>query len=130
MKDKPQIIVSDYQGYHNSSSETVNRLDISQAYRDLSTICIVPCLKTIPSRVVQNWHSLIQPMNHKFIRVFAHNMEVGDAYSETIDMILSNPELSKWKYILTLEHDNMPPPDGLLRLYEHMDKYDVIGGIY
>ena len=130
MSGKPQIIINDNFGFHNSSAETIKRLEASKSYQDLSTICIVPCLQYIPSRVVQNWHSLITPMNQKFVRIFAHNMEVGKAYSETIDMILANPELSKWKYILTLEHDNMPPPDGLLKLYEKMDKFDVIGGLY
>jgi hypothetical protein len=63
-------------------------------------------------------------------------MEVGEAYSSTIEMILNHPDLSKWKYVLTLEHDNMPPPDGLLRLYESIQgkvdgrKYDAVGGLY
>lgn len=85
---------------------------------------------SVPSKVVQNWMMMMTPMNQKFVRVFSINLEVGSAYSETIEMILNNPELSKWKYVLTLEHDNMPPPDGLLKLYENMDKYDAIGGIY
>lgn len=130
MSNKPTIIVSEDTGFHNSSSETVKRLEASKSYQDLSTICIVPCLKSIPARVVQNWLSLASPMNQKFIRIFAYNMEVGTSYSETIDMILNNEELKNWKYILTLEHDNMPPADGLLKLYENMDKYDAIGGIY
>ncbi len=40
------------------------------------------------------------------------------------------PELSTWKYILTIEEDNIPPPDGLLKLYEDMDEFDVVGGLY
>lgn len=63
------------------------------------------------------------PMNQKFIMIMVENMEVGAAYSETIKMILDHPDLSQWKYILTLEHDNAPPPDGLLRLLLNMDKY-------
>jgi hypothetical protein len=73
---------------------------------------------------------LMSPMNQKFIRTFAIGMEVGAAYTQTIEGILQHPDLSKWKYILTLEEDNAPPPDGLLKLYENMDKYDVIGGLY
>jgi hypothetical protein len=69
-------------------------------------------------------------MNQKFIRMFAIGMEVGAAYSNMIEGILADPNLSQWKYILTLEEDNMPPPDGLLKLYENMDKYDAIGGLY
>lgn len=69
-------------------------------------------------------------MNQKFMRVPIKNMEVADAYNAGIEMILGHPELSKWKYVLTLETDNAPPPDGLLKLYEHMEKFDAIGGLY
>lgn len=47
-----------------------------------------------------------------------------------IEQVLSHPELSTWKFILTMEEDNLPPPDGLLKLYENIDNYDVIGGLY
>jgi hypothetical protein len=57
-------------------------------------------------------------------------MEVGDAYNSAIELILNHPELSKWKYVLTLEEDNLPPPDGLLKLYESMDDFAVVGGLY
>ena len=57
-------------------------------------------------------------------------MEVGEAYNTAVEYIVNNPDLSKWKYILTLEEDNLPPPDGLLKLYESMDKFDVVGGLY
>ena len=67
------------------------------------------------------------PMNQKFIRTFVIGMEVGAAYTQAIEQILANPVLRNWKYILTLEEDNMPPPDGLLKLYESMDKFDVVG---
>lgn len=127
---KPQILVPNYEGYHNTNPETAQRLEKAKSYQDLSTICIVPCVGAIPPKIVQAWRSMMTPMNQKFIMIMVENMEVGAAYSETIEMILANPELSKWKYILTLEHDNAPPADGLLKLYENMDKYDAIGGLY
>lgn len=127
---KPQIIIPNLEGYHNTNPDTGKRLEKSKSYADLSTICIVPAIGAIPPRIVQSWRGMMTSMNQKFIMIMAENMEVGQAYSETIDHILLNPELSKWKYILTLETDNAPPPDGLLKLYENMDKYDGIGGIY
>lgn len=130
MDKKPQIVVPNYEGYHNTSPDTSTRLSKSKSYQDLSTICIVPCHGGIPPKIVQSWRGMMTPMNQKFIMIMVENMEVGAAYSETIQMILDSPELSKWKYILTLEHDNAPPPDGLLKLYESTDKYDGIGGIY
>jgi hypothetical protein len=30
--------------------------------------------------------------------------------------------LSKWEYVLTIEHHNVPPPDGVLNLIVSMDK--------
>jgi hypothetical protein len=128
---KPQIVVENYEGKHNSNIiEARDRLIQGSTYQDLSTICIVPTRGQIPAKVVQNWWSLITPMNQKFIRFFVIGMEVGEAYSTAIQQILDNPELSKWKYILTLEEDNMPPPDGLMKLYEGMKQYDAIGGLY
>jgi len=70
-------------------------------------------------------------MNQKVIGpIFATGMEVGEAYNHLIQNVLNNPELSKWKYILTIEEDNAPPADGLLKLYESMSEYDVVQGIY
>jgi hypothetical protein len=74
--------------------------------------------------------NMMTPMNQKFFRVFVSGMEVGEAYSQAIDMILANPHLAKFKYILTVEEDNLMPCDGLLKLYEGMNDYDVCGGLY
>jgi hypothetical protein len=60
-------------------------------------------------------------------------MEVGHAYSEAIDQILAHPDLSQWEYILTVEHDNIPPPDGVIKLIKQMEahpEYACIGGLY
>lgn len=127
---KPQIVIENLAGFHNTSPHTVARLESGQGYRDLSTICIVPTRGMIPAKVVQSWMGLIMPMNQKFTRMFAIGMEVGQAYSEMIAQILEHPELSKWKYLLTVEEDNMPPPDGLLKLYENIDAYAAVGALY
>lgn len=126
----PQIVIENLAGYHNTSPATAGRLETGRAYKDLSTICIVPTRGVIPAKVVQSWMGLITPMNQKFTRIFAIGMEVGEAYSSTIAQILSHPELSTWKYILTLEEDNMPPQDGLLKLYENIDTYAAVGALY
>lgn len=135
---KPQIIVPEYQGHHNKDLKSSNqRLETAQSYKDLSTIIISPSRGMMACKVVQSWANLMKPMNQKVLgTMFALGMEVGEAYNQTIQSILDNPELSKWKYILTIEDDNMPPPDGLLKLYEAIEgkidgkKYDVVGGLY
>lgn len=117
-------------GYHNNS-DFASRLTKSKSYQDLSTIIICPTRGVIPARVVTSWMGLMRPMNQKVIGpMFASGMEVGEAYNAMIEGIVNNPDLASFKYILTVEEDNAPPADGLLKLYENMDKYDVIGGLY
>lgn len=128
---EPKIYMPEV-GRHNADLDaSVDRLEKAKTYRDLSTIIICPTRGQIPARVVQSWMGLMRPMNQKVIGpIFAIGMEVGQAYTSLIEMILANPELSTYKYILTIEEDNMPPADGLLKLYENIDKYDVVQGLY
>lgn len=118
-------------GWNNANMDLARgRLISGNTYRDLSTVAIYATRGIIPARIVQSWMNLATPMNQKFMRLFIEKMEVGEAYNAGIDLILGHPELSKWKYLLTIEDDNMPPPDGLLRLYESMKNYDAVGGLY
>jgi len=128
---EPKVYMPDV-GVHNRDIDlAVERLERSKTYRDLSTIIICPTRGLIPSRVVQSWMGLMRPMNQKVIGpLFAVGMEVGAAYTSLVEMILNHPDLCNWKYILTIEEDNMPPADGLLKLYESMNRYDVVQGIY
>jgi hypothetical protein len=128
---EPKVYMPDV-GVHNKDLDSsVDRLEKSKSYQDLSTIIICPTRGQIPARVVQSWMGLMRPMNQKVIGpIFAIGMEVGQAYNSLIEQILANPELAKYKYIMTIEEDNMPPGDGLLKLYESMDKYDVVQGLY
>jgi hypothetical protein len=127
---KPQILVPDSVGIHNAS-DYVARLEKEKTYRDLSTIIICPTRGFISARIVQNWQALIRPMNQKVIGpIFMEGMEVGEAYNQAIKMILENEEMAKFKFILTLEEDNAPPVDGLVKLYESIDEYDAVGGLY
>ncbi len=128
---EPQIIVGHEAsgGYHNSV-DAAARLKKSKSYRDLSTVCVIPTRGLISARVVESWWGMMTPMNQKFTRLVIKGMEVGDAYNAAIDLILNHDELKTWKYVLTLEEDNLPPPDGLLKLYESMDEFSVVGGLY
>lgn len=130
---KSQIVIENYspQGINNTNFlQSIERLEKGKGYRDLSTICIVPTRGMIPAKVTQAWMGMIAPMNQKFTRIFIIGMEVGAAYNVAIEQILSNPDLASWKYILTLEEDNIPSPDGLIKLYENIDDYAVLGGLY
>jgi hypothetical protein len=127
----PQIIIGGGEGLHNQDLDAAGeRLKRGKQYRDLSTICVVPTRGMIPARVVENWMGLMTPMNNAFFRMFVSGMEVGEAYNVAVETILAHEQLSQFKYLLTLEEDNMPPPDGLLKLYESMDEYAAVGGLY
>ena len=125
----PQIVIQDTDGFHNTSDYR-RRLREAKTYQDLSTIQVVATRGVIAAKVVQSWQNLMTPMNQKFMRMYIIGYEVGEAYNQAINTILNHPDLSKWQYILTLEEDNMPAPDSLLKLYEGMDNYDVVGGLY
>lgn len=133
---KAQIIIPEIGAHNSDISRSRDRLIKGSSYRDLSTICLVPTRGSIPARVVQSWFGMMTPMNQKFVRIFLTGMEVGDAYSQAIEYIVSEPNLCGWRYVLTLEEDNMPPPDGLLKLYEAIEgkvdgqKYSAVGGLY
>lgn len=130
---EPKIIGEEKDlGYNNSDLDSaIERIDKSKMYKDLSTIIICPTRGMFPTRVVQSWMKLMRPMNQQVAGpIFAESMKVDIAYNTLIKYILNNKELSKYKYILTIEEDNIPPPDALLKLYESIDEYDVVGGLY
>lgn len=129
---KPHISIpfDDNKSHHNDM-DWHERLEKEKTYRDLSTVIICPTRGMIPSRVVANW-GYMRPMNQNVIGpIMLERMEVGEAYNQGIKMILENPWFSKFKYLMTIEDDNYPQfPNGLMKLYENMDKYDCIGGLY
>jgi len=105
---------------------------VGSTYKDSSTVVVIPSRGIIPHQVVGSWLSLLAPMNQKRAIFFASGHEVGEAYNAMIANILANPELSKWKYVLTLEDDNLPPPDAHIRLLESIawGNYDAVSALY
>jgi hypothetical protein len=126
-----QVIIGGEVGFHNRDiKRSKERLERGKQYRDLSTVCVVPTRGLISHRVVESWMGLLPPMNNAFVRIFIKGMEVGDAYNYAVESILEHDVLKDFKYMLTLEEDNLPPPDGLLKLYENIDDYAAVGGLY
>lgn len=101
-------------------------------YKDSSTVVLIPTRGMIHHRVVSAWQGLIAPMNQKRAILFCSGDEVGKAYDRMVENVLGHPELSKWKYVLTLEDDNLPPPDAHVRLLESIEAgpFDAVSGIY
>jgi len=110
---KPQLIVQDFNGVNNNDLDaTKARLLKGASWKKQRVIVILPAADTIPAKVALSHWNLGFPPNNGVVRILAQGMEVGDAYSSAIEGILADPNLSQWEYILTIEHDNAPPPDG------------------
>jgi hypothetical protein len=132
MRRKSNLLAQDNYGWHNSNlDKSIERIQRGQTYKNLSTIWITVTRGSLKPRVISSWMTLIRPMNQPFFGpVFIENEEVGTGYQKAFEMVLDHPELSNWKYILTVEEDNLPPQDGLLKLYESIEEYDGVGGLY
>ena len=131
---KPQLIVQDFGGEHNKDLvKTRARLLKGGSWKRQRVIVILPSADMIPAKVSLSHWNLAFPPNNGVYRMLALGMEVGDAYSSAIEQILAHPDLSTWEYILCVEHDNSPPPDGLVKLIERMEEhpeFSAIGGLY
>jgi len=129
-----ELIVQDFGGYHNKDlTKTSARLIKGGSWKKQRIIVILPSAALIPAKVALSHWNLAFPPNNGVVRILALGDEVGVAYSQAIEQVLAHPELSQWEYILTIEHDNMPPPDGVMKLIEQMEahpEFSCIGGLY
>lgn len=132
-KVKPEIVSLDY-GRHNAVfEESRSRILEGGSWKLQRIIILLPSSFNIPAKVALSHWNLIFPPNQNVFRYLCLGMEVGEAYSTAIEQILNHEELSKWEYILTIEHDNIPPPDGVLKLLKRMEEHpelSCIGGLY
>jgi len=131
---KSQLVIQDISGSHNANlPDTRARLLKGASWKKQRIILLLPTDVMISSKVALSHWNLIFPPNQAVVKMLIQGMEVGDAYSTAIENILGHPELSKWEYILTIEHDNMPPNDGVIKLIEQMEAHpelSCIGGLY
>lgn len=131
---KPQLVIADFGGKHNSDlNGTSTRLLKGGSWKRQRIVVILPAADSIPAKVALSHWNIAFPPNNGVVRILAQGMEVGDAYSTAIEQVLANPVLGEWEYILTIEHDNMPPSDGVIRLVEQMEAHpelSCIGGLY
>jgi hypothetical protein len=130
---KPEIIGIPVGVHHQDIGKTVKRLKEEGSWRKQRVIMIIPAAQSIPTKVYLSHCSLIFPPNQGSFRMAAIGAEVGEAFSSTIEAILNHPELSQWEYILTIEHDNIPECDSLLKLIKRMEEHPefaCIGGLY
>jgi hypothetical protein len=127
----PQIVSYDY-GAHNTALARGQHTH-GNTWKKARVIMIIPAAALIPAKVYLAHRSLIFPPNQGMFPMLVTGCEVGDAYSRAIEAVLAHPDLSQWEYVLTIEHDNIPPPDGVLKLIRRMEdnpQFACIGGLY
>jgi hypothetical protein len=130
---KPELVTLSPGRHNEQIEESYLRILKGATWKKQRVIVVIPSAAAIPAKVALSHWGLIFPPNQAVFRMLALGQEVGDAYNHAIEQILAHPELSTWEYILTIEHDNVPPPDGLVKLIEQMDahpEYVCIGGLY
>lgn len=131
---KPQLVIQDFGGEHNKDlNATGVRLLKGASWKKQRIVVILPAGESIPAKAALSHWNLVFPPNNSVVRILAQGMEVGDAYSTAIEQVLDHPDLGNWEYILTLEHDNLPPQDGVIALIEQMEahpEFSCIGGLY
>ena len=129
----PELVSYSF-GRHNEWLElSTKRVDESAQWKKQRIVVILPAGPMISAKVALSHWNLIFPPNNGVARILALGQEVGEAYNNAIGEVLKHPDLSQWEYILTIEHDNVPPPDGVIRLVKAMDahpEYACIGGLY
>lgn len=132
----PPIVRDDKSGigrFNGELEKYSSQLLSSGTYKRNRVILMVPAIAPIPPRVYLSHCSLIFPPNQGCHRMLCEGDEVGRAYSNAIDAILAHPDLSTWEWIVTLETDNLPPNDGIVRLIQKMHEhpeFDAISGLY
>jgi hypothetical protein len=117
-------------------------------FQDTSTVIIIPSRDHRPieerkDKTSEKWpwlrhefvaalNAIMWPMNGRRHIITVTGEEVGRAYDDTVAEVLKHPELSKWKYLATIEDDTVPPPNAFLSLYESIElgPFDGVGALY
>lgn len=121
-------------GKHNQNlKQSTARIIEGGSWKRQRTIMLIPAGEMIPSKVYINHCSLFFPPNQPCHRMMTQDLEVGEAFSQAIEEIITHPELGSWEFLLTVEHDNLPPSDGIVRLIKRMEEnkhLSAISGLY
>lgn len=129
-----EIVTQADLGRHNADlGASGSRILQGGSWKRQRIVVLIPSAATIPAKVALSHWNLIFPPNQPVYRMLCLGMEVGDAYTQALEAVLAHPDLSTWEYVLTLEHDNVPPPDGVTKLLKRMEEHPelaCIGGLY
>lgn len=131
---KPELIVQDFGGLNNADlGKSGARIIRGGSWKKQNIVVILPATEMIQAKVALALWSLIMPPNNGCVRILALGQEVGQAYSSAIEQVLSHPQLKDFQFILTVEADNLPPQDGVLKLLETLETHPElswVSGLY
>ena len=131
---KPKIITIDTGGEHSGNIAAArSRLVRGGSWKKQRIVVVIPTGDAAPPVAALSWWNLAFPPNNGVAKLIAVGDEVGIAYSNTVEAVLAHQELSTWEFLLTIEHDNVPPADGVIKLVERIEEhkeFSCIGGLY
>lgn len=134
MKPSQKLKTAPDVGLHNATlAKSTTRIIEGGSWKKQRVVMLIPAGPTIPTRIYLSHCSLVFPPNQPSHRMATEDLEVGEAFSNSIAEILGHPEVGKWEYLLTIEHDNAPQPDGVVKLIQRMEQrrdLHAIGGLY
>jgi hypothetical protein len=110
-------------------ANSTSRIMKGGSWKKQRIIVLIPMADMIPVKVYLSHMNIVYPPNQAVVRFAVTGTEVGEAFSNGIEMILDHPELKNWEYVLTIEHDNIPPADGVLKLIKRMEEHPELAGI-
>jgi hypothetical protein len=130
---KPEIVSYEF-GRHNDNMEASSlRILEAATWKKQNIVVVIPASQLVPAKCALSWMNLVFPPNNGVVRMLTQGMEIGEAYNMAFQSIVEHPSFGNYQYILTLEHDNVPPPDGVLNLLKYMEAYpdySAISGLY
>lgn len=125
---------TDTVGRHNADLvKSCTRHYEGATWKKQRVVALLPAGKSVPTKVAVSFRNIIAPPNQPCVWLACEGDEVGVAYSKMMEGVLSHPDLSQWEYVLTVEHDNLAPPDALLNLMKAMEEhpeYAAISALY
>lgn len=129
-----ELVIQDFGGVNNKDLSTTSaRLLKGSSWKRQRIAVVIPSDELIHAKVALSIWNLVFPPNNGVVRILAQGMEVGHAYSTAIEQIIAHPGLRDYEYLLTIEHDNTPPQDGVIRLLETIEDHpelSCVSGLY
>lgn len=127
-------ILTLHPGLKNGNLAEVNaQLEKTGVWKKQRIVYVIPAGEKILSEVYISHRSIVFPPNQPMVPMLVKGAEVGHAFQAGVDAILGNPDLRTWEYMLTIEHDNIVQPNGVLKLIEAFERHPefaAISGLY